>query len=69
MTAEALKVAVALRDSQSSAGGKQTRKQQCGGERRGRGREGVRDGEGKRGKNKVKSKTVENVGLDGGNWH
>lgn len=31
MTAEALKVAVALRDSQRSADGKQTRKQQCGG--------------------------------------
>lgn len=31
VTAEALKVAVALRDSQRSVDGKQTRKQQCGG--------------------------------------
>lgn len=50
-TAGALKVAVALRDSQSSAGGKQTRKQQCGGERRegegGRESETEREREGK----------------------
>lgn len=67
MTAEALKVAVALRDSQRSADGKQTRKQQCGGKG-----ERVRESETERereGKNKVKSKTVKNVGLDDGNWH
>lgn len=33
MTAEPLKVAVALGDSQRSTDGKQTRKQQCGGKR------------------------------------
>lgn len=64
MTAEPLKVAVALGDSQRSTGGKQTRKQQCGGKRE---RERVRDREGK--KKKVKSKTVKNVGLEDGNWH
>lgn len=63
MTAEPLKVAVALGDSQRSTGGKQTRKQQCGGKR-----ERVRD-RGKEKKTKVKSKTVKNVGLDDGNWH
>lgn len=62
MTAEPLKVAVALGDSQRSTGGKQTRKQQCGGKR-------VSDREGKKKKTKVKSKTVKNVGLDDGNWH
>lgn len=35
VTAEPLKVAVALGDSQRSTGGKQTRKQQCGGKREG----------------------------------
>lgn len=64
MTAAPLKVAVALRDSQRSADGKQTRKQQCGGKR-----ERVRQSEGKEKKTKVKSKTVKNVGLDDGNWH
>lgn len=58
-------MAVALRDSQRSADGKQTRKQQCGGKSK---RERVRGREGKR-QTKVKSKTVKNVGLDDGNWH
>lgn len=49
MTAEPLKVAVALGDSQRSTGGKQTRKQQCGGKR-------VRDREGKGKKQKLKAK-------------
>lgn len=53
MTAEPLKVAVALGDSQRSTGGKQTRKQQCGGKRE---RERVRDREGKGEKKKQKLK-------------
>lgn len=65
MTAEPLKVAVALGDSQRSTGGKQTRKQQCRGRRE---RERVRHREGRK-KTKVKSKTVKNVGLDDGNWN
>ncbi len=68
MTAEPLKVAVALGDSQRSTGGKQTRKQQCGGKR-----ERERESQRQRGKEKkttkVKSKTVKNVGLDDGNRH
>lgn len=51
MTAEPLKVAVALRDSQRSADGKQTRKQQCRGKR-----ERVRQSEGKGKKQKLKAK-------------
>lgn len=38
VTAAPLKVAVALGDSQRSADGKQTRKQQCGGRRSGEGK-------------------------------
>lgn len=53
MTAEALKVAVALRDSQRSTDGKQTRKQQCGGRRES---EGVRAGGKERKKIKLKAK-------------
>lgn len=51
MTAEPLKVAVALGDSQRSTGGKQTRKQQCGGKR-----ESVRGRERKRREKKQKLK-------------
>lgn len=59
VTAEPLKVAVALSDSQRSADGKQTRKQQCGG------RKGKKVRYTEKGKIiKVKSKTVRNVGLD-----
>lgn len=56
VTAEALKVAVALRDSQRSADGKQTKKQQCGGKGA-----RVREAETKREREqkKVKSKTEE----------
>ena len=69
MTAEPLKVAVALGDSQRSRDGKQTRKQQCGGKREREGeRERGRKRERKGKKTKVKSKTVKNVGLDDGNW-
>lgn len=67
MTAEALKVAVALCDSQRSADGKQTRKQQC---RKGKG-ERVRESETERKREeKIKLKAkLKNVGLDNGNWH
>ena len=51
MTAEPLKVAVALGDSQRSTGGKQTRKQQCGGKR-----ERERESETEEKKQKLKAK-------------
>lgn len=66
VTAEPLKVAVALGDSQRSTDGKQTRKQQCGGKRE---RESETERKKTKKKTKVKSKTVKNVGLDDGNWH
>lgn len=53
MTAEPLKVAVALGDSQRSTGGKQTRKQQCGGKRE---REGESETERERRKKNKKLK-------------
>lgn len=53
MTAEPLKVAVALGDSQRSTDGKQTRKQQCGGKRE---RESETERKKKKKKQKLKAK-------------